>query len=134
MRLQELRHLLDSRGVAARVVTDEGDWKVFCDSIESPAHAGRCERHRASATRETGHAIRIPVMAAMRNKLLEPLWDGSARDALFGEQDANATEFSTDEADALQVVFLNDIVLSVRRTRLALSSCLEQPNPPNSRL
>lgn len=111
--LRLMKRTLDAAGVRNRIVMDpEPDWRIsVCPSI------GRnCSLETCPQLRRCDSAIRIPVMAEIRNRALAPLFDDAfmppVPQSRGSEGDAAGRGAEDDDwggSPPTRVVFLNDI-------------------------
>lgn len=71
--LSRLRAQLQVNGVRNHINMGEGDWRQFCDDIGESWVREECKAATCKSLRRCSVPVRIAVMAAIRNKALEPL-------------------------------------------------------------
>lgn len=127
--LAQLALELDGIGVKHTISTHDASWRAFCDEAILPPHLlPSCKNETAESDcpnlRDCPESIRIPLMAAFRNRALLPLFNAADMAALHAMvSDAGdakppsdlshlglVAEGSSSIATAA-VVFLNDVLL-----------------------
>jgi len=133
--LVQLGERLRAAGVGHAIVSAPAGWRQFCDQIVDVDDAAACAAAESDVLRDCPNTVRIPVMAAIRNMALLPLFNvttlGAApavarRQAELGTGDginappAARTRPSQDSVPQgahlglrhpVQLIFLNDVVL-----------------------
>jgi hypothetical protein len=75
--LRSLELRLATAGVGYNIAMGEGDWRSFCNDISEEAVKFQCNTAVCTSLRRCPVPVRIAVMAAIRNKALEPLLDAA---------------------------------------------------------
>jgi len=75
--LRSLELRLASAGMGYSIVMGEGDWRSFCNDISEETVKFQCNTAVCTSLRRCPVPVRIAVMAAIRNKALEPLLDAA---------------------------------------------------------
>ena len=73
LHLYNLNSRLAHLGVERSVVSEQAHWRTFCSEVLTGEALTHCLDDGCSELRECGEAIRIPIMAAIRNRALRPL-------------------------------------------------------------